>query len=164
MNETFIAPALQHEPVPVWLNLTEPKAVDLNTVTQKVCSRLSESFSQFGAIIRCDDLPQVLADDNEIMWVFEQAVYMILNSSSTEVKVLIHIKKATLPDTTFAHIDVCTSSKLTTNWQAQYTTLLNKCKIICQKHGGTFNYNASAGGSSLFGIVLPAKQNITTLG
>ena len=163
MSESFTAPPRQPLSMPVFIDASGTKLADLNTVTQKVCSRLNERFSQFGAIIRCDDLPQVVADDNDIMWGFEEAVNMILNSVLQGAKLLIHIK-STASDTNFVCIDVCTNGKLNTHWQEQQAPLLAECKIVCHRNGGTFNYNAFTGGASLFTIVLPAKQNITTLG
>lgn len=160
MTETFVTPSTHPGTASRVLDV---KLADLNALTQQVCSRLRERFSQAGAIIRCDDLPPAIADDNELYWVFEQAVNMILNNALSGNKLLIHIK-STPSMTDFVYIDICTNGKLGPAWEDQQVPLLEQCHSLCQKNGGTFIHNASHKGTQLFSIVLPAKQNIISLG
>lgn len=163
MTETFIDSAPQHTSPSMLHDLSLAKLADLNMVTQQVCSQLSEKFSQSGAVIRCDDLPQVHAND-DISSVFVHVVNMILSSSLNGSKLLIHIKAAGTTNEGLAQIDICTSSKLSPDWQLQQVSHLEECMGICHRNGGIFSYNTSPKAATLFSVALPPKQNLTTLG
>src|SRR5687767_14507525 len=77
----------------------EKDSTDLNVILRQIFDLYEPEFQKVAAVVRCDTLPSVRCHPEELMHVFEDLLFMIMQNPPDTGRLLIYIKCEPLTDT-----------------------------------------------------------------
>jgi hypothetical protein len=140
--------------------------VDFSCVIQELLNKERARLHQLNAIIRCDTLPHVYANANDMKRLCDLLIGFILKQPHRRTKLFIHIKcnlleSEALPETISGRLHLYkisfhTNSCNEVSWQSLHEQELAEFERICSRHSGIF-VSASNNADCLFDLTLPGK-------
>jgi hypothetical protein len=148
--------------------VTVKQAVCLNSVIKAVFMGERARIDKQKVIIRCDQLPTVLMEEEAVQQVCRLLLLCILDQPPKRGKLFLYIKcnvleedaiDMALPDG-IQQYEICfhTNSFNKPAWQELFKETLDYCRITCMQYGSNFFYNNSSDGHYLFRVTLPGKH------
>lgn len=139
------------------------KWVNSNLVLQKALQQ-SGHTGRDHLILRCDDLPSVYGQEEDLQRLFSCLLQMILEKQDTLQKLFLHIhctaeeQVVTTPSrSNYYSIQFSTSVSPSAEWLLASEQYIADATVILKALGGSFVVNQEANGSCLFSVSLPGK-------
>jgi PAS domain S-box-containing protein len=142
--------------------------IDLNKVLEKALNNLSLLINERNAVIKIDSLPNIIADEIQIMQVFQNFIANAIKFSNDSPKIFISSKteskeyvfsikdKGIGIETDYFEKIFQIFQKLHTKEQYEGTGIgLAICKRIIERHGGTIWVESKLGKGSTFFFTIP---------
>jgi hypothetical protein len=136
----------------------------LNEIFKESMSKVQSELSQANIIVRCENLPQITGNRQEISEAFETLIRMILRRPSGDAKLYLFLDCA---ETSGAGTSDAGSKSYTIkfrtnilpgeNWEDLHRHSLDRCRKILLVHQAVFLVNSNNANGCLFSISLPGK-------
>lgn len=141
--------------------------LDLNIVLKASLKKAQSQLDHLELIVRCEALPQIKADHEEIMKLFDDLLGMILSHPPQTSQLFLYVgceeDSGDVIDMTLEeglkrytikfHTNVTTHE----NWKLINSQCLVKCRQILSRHNGNLAVNEIRNTGCLFSVSLPGK-------
>jgi len=139
----------------------------LNHVLKESLKKAQAQVDHLQLIVRCETLPQIKADHNEMIKLFDGLLSIILNSSPQSSRLFLYVDCEDVADDVVDmnwgegfkryiikfHTNVSTHG----NWKLVNSQALINCRQILSSHNGTLVVNEINSTGCLFSFSLPGK-------
>ena len=154
------------EPEPLPGSVQSP-AFSLNDVFQERMRKAKDLHEHLHVVVRCEQLPHIEGNREEIGKLFDSMISMIVNSMAAGSKLFLHIdcEEVTivpeeLPGTSEKNafqIRFYTNSAIDEAWKESHAQALLRCQLIAAGHHGSFTLNHLRQTGCLFSLTIPGK-------
>lgn len=141
--------------------------LDLNTVLQESLKKAQVRVDHLQLVVRCESLPQIKADHDEMVKLFDDLLGMILNHPPQASRLFLYVdceensndvidmnvEKGFEPYIIKFHTNVTTHD----NWKLVNGQTLVKCRQILSKYNATLAVNEISKTGCLFSLSLQGK-------
>jgi len=141
--------------------------LSLNEILQDSLRKAQVQVDKVKLIVRCDMLPLIVADHDEMVKLFDELLGMILNHPPDGTRLFLYIyceeDTSDIIDMTLEaglsrycikfHTNVATHQ----NWKLANSQGLTNCTQILSKHNGNLAVNDISSAGCLFSVLLPGK-------
>lgn len=139
----------------------------LNSVLKESLKKLQAGTDHLQLIVRCETLPQIRGDYNEMVKFFDGILNMILNSAPQTFRLFLYVDcEETADDVIDMNIGeglkryiikFHTNASIHDNWKLSNSQALINCRQILSNHNGTLAVNEIGSTGCLFSFSLPGK-------
>jgi aminopeptidase C len=141
--------------------------LDLNTVLRESLKKVQSEVLHLQLIVRCESLPQIKADHEEIMELFDDLLRMILNHPPQTSRLFLYVDceedfrdviDMTLEED-FKRYIIKFHTNVTThgNWKLINSQALMNCRQILSRYNGNLAVNEISKTGCLFSLSLQGK-------
>ena len=144
-----------------------PGLLALNEVLQESLKKAQVQVDKVKLVVRCETLPLIVADHDEMVKLFDELLGMILNhpQDATQLFLYINCEEDTtdIIDMTLEEglrrycIKFHTNITTHDNWKLVNSQGLVNCKQILSRHNGNLAVNDISSTGCLFSVLLPGK-------
>ena len=144
-----------------------PGFLSLNEVLQVSLKKAQSQVEKVKLIVRCETLPRVKAEHDDMVRLFDELLGMILNSGQGIPRLFLYIdcEEDTSdvidmnlePDLKRYFIKFHTNIVAHDNWKLVNSQALVSCRQILSKHNGNLAVNDIGSTGCLFSVLLPGK-------
>jgi hypothetical protein len=141
--------------------------LSLNAVLKESLKKAQSKIDNLQLIVRCESLPQIKADHEEMADLFDDLLGMILNHDLSSSRLFLYVdceeNSGDLIDMTleegFKRYTIKFHTNVTThdNWKLVNSQALVNCKRILFKHNGNLAVNEISKTGCLFSVSLQGK-------
>jgi hypothetical protein len=139
----------------------------LNDVLQESLKKAQNQVDKAQLIVRCENLPRIKADRDEMVKLFDGLLGTILNDPSNTSRLFLYVDceedSSDIIDMTiqegFKRYAVKFHTNITThdNWKLVNNQVLIHCRQILLRHNGNLVVNDISSTGCLFSVLLPGK-------
>jgi hypothetical protein len=144
-----------------------PGLLSLNGVLQESLKKAQIQVDKAQLIVRCETLPQVKADYDEMVKLFDELLGMILNYPPNTSRLFLYVDceedSSDVIDMKLEEglkryiIKFHTNITTHNNWKLVNSQALINCRQILSKHNGNLAVNDISSAGCLFSVSLPGK-------
>jgi len=144
-----------------------PVLLPLNEVLNESLKKAQAEVDNLQLIIRCESLPQIKADRDEMVKLFDHLLNMILNHPPQTSRLFLYVdceeEANDIIDMTveegYKRYAIKFHANVTThdNWKLVNSQALINCRQILSNHNGTLAVNEISSTGCLFSVSLPGK-------
>jgi len=144
-----------------------PGLLALNEVLQESLKKAQVQVDKVKLIVRCESLPLIVADHDEMVNLFDELLGMILNHPPAASQLFLYINceedTTDIIDMTLEEglrrycIKFHTNITTHDNWKLVNSQGLINCKQILSRHNGNLAVNDISSTGCLFSVLLPGK-------
>lgn len=136
--------------------------VSLNEILKECLKKAQARVDNLQLIVRCENLPKVLATREEMMQLFDDMLAVILNHRQLAARSLFLYVDCEEDDAGMGpHKQYCIKfhTNITTDehWKLGSMQTLSNCRKILSKYNGTLAVNDISSAGCLFSLSLPGK-------
>jgi len=141
--------------------------LSLNDILQESLKKAQAQVDKAQLIVRCESLPLIKADHDEIVTLFDDLIGMILNQPPNTTRLFLYIdceeSNSDVIDMTmatgFKKYTIKFHTNITTHehWKLVNSQTLINCKQILSKHNGNLVVNDISSTGCVFSVSLPGK-------
>jgi len=139
--------------------------LSLNEVFKESMRMLQSEVGRSRAIVRCDNLPQVKGNKQDMTQAFEELIRMIMSTPAPDGRLFLYLDCAEMNgaevlDEGFKSFTIKFRTNILPgkNWEASHKEALEKCRNIFSLHQAVFHVNSNNTNGCLFSISLPGKS------
>ncbi len=143
---------------------TPVSQIDTNAVLQRILQRL-EAEDRNKIVLRCDELPMVVSDEENFETLFNSLLQMILEKKDEVPTLFLHISCTTEAQSILAKsgsalftVQFNTNIVPCTNWFEINKDRLDELGTILAKYRGKLVVNEFRSSGSIFSVSLPGKS------
>ena len=140
--------------------------LSLNEMFKESMRKIMKEPSASKIITRCENLPYIRGNKEDILVLFEELIMMIVNDKTAPSPLLLYIDCVEVKDD--QPLDISegfntyilkfrTNISPSKNWEAEHGKALAKCREIVSAHNAIFLINSSNQTGCIFSITLPGK-------
>lgn len=144
-----------------------PGLLSLNEILQESLKKAQAQVDKSQLIVRCESLPMVKADHDEMVKLFDDLIGMILNQPPNTTRLFLYVdceeNRSDIIDMTLSkeyrrylikfHTNITTHE----HWKLVNSQTLVNCKQILSRHNGNLVVNDVSSTGCLFSVSLPGK-------
>ena len=137
--------------------------ISLNQLFKAALKKIQDASQRAEIIVRCESLPDVEGNSQQLSLFFETLLGLILEPSMNTGKLFIYLHceedKRYLPgnNSKTYHIRFHTNLGCDQSWKERTEKSVMLCRQILTDHGGSFMVNNINNTGCLFSIILPGK-------
>jgi len=138
--------------------------LSLNDIFKESMRKVQKSLGQVGIIVRCEILPQVRGNKEDISQLFEELIRMIVKNPVAGAKLYLYVACSESMDVSNEDegfktytIKFRTNISPNENWESSNIQALDKCRNILSLHHAAFLVNSNNSSGCLFSFSLPGK-------
>ena len=141
--------------------------LSLNDIFRESMRKIQPFFAQVKIIVRCENLPVIKGNLEDISWIFEEMIRIIFRYSGTKSQSFLYVDceegEAGFEDDIISEgfkkytIKFRTNITPHENWEEVHKELLTKFRLILSKHNAKFQVNKPNHTGFLFSISVPGK-------
>jgi K+-sensing histidine kinase KdpD len=135
--------------------------LSLNDVFKESLKKAQAQVDNLQLIIRCENLPLIKADEEEMVKLFDDLLGMILNHAPNGSKLFLYVdcEENINEPKEEKHYLIKFHTNITTheNWKLVNSQALVNCRLILSRHNGTLVVNDVSNTGCLFSFSLPGK-------
>lgn len=143
-------------------------AIDLNEVLGEVMKRFQSRLEKNKVISRCEILPVVEANKQQIIRIFDNMINIIVSSPASGTNLFLGINCNEEDSSMRLNgngksnyknyiISFYTNIQTNENWENNHQHLIAECKHLLEKNSGSFAMNNKINSGCSFYITLPGK-------
>lgn len=143
----------------------EQATADLNTLVKDSLKKMQSRFPATDIIVRCESLPSVRGNREELAHLFENMLGMIFHSSPRGSKLFLYVgcemqNGGDDPASWRTYlIKFHTNITVDEAWKKQNEALLGQCREIVLQHQGVFLVNEICNTGCLFSVAVAGKHH-----
>jgi len=144
-----------------------PGLLSLNAILQESLKKAQTQVDKAQLIVRCESLPAIKADHDEIVQLFDDLIGMILNQPPNTTRLFLYVdceeENRDFIDMTlkegFKSYLIKFHTNITTHehWKLVNSQTLINCRQILSRHNGNLVVNDVSSTGCLFSVSLPGK-------
>jgi light-regulated signal transduction histidine kinase (bacteriophytochrome) len=141
--------------------------LNLNTVLKESLKKAQSQIDNLQLIVRCESLPQIKADHDDMVGLFDNLLGMILNHHSQTLRLFLYVdcEEASVDvidmniEEGFKRFTIKFHTNVTThdNWKLVNSQALVNCRQILSRHNGNLAVNEISKTGCLFSVSLQGK-------
>lgn len=144
-----------------------PGLLSLNEILQESLKKAQAQVDKAQLIVRCENLPLIKADHDEIVKLFDGLIGTILNQPPNATRLFLYVdcdeERSDIIDMTLNEgykkylIKFHTNITTHEHWKLVNNQALVDCKQILSRHNGNLVVNDVSSTGCLFSVLLPGK-------
>ena len=143
-----------------------PGLLSLSSILQESLKKAQVQVDKTQLIVRCETLPIIKADHDEIVTLFNDLIGMILNQPPNTTRLFLYVDCEADSDAVdmalnedFKRYTIKFYTNITTHehWKLMNSQTLINCKQILSRHNGNLVVNDISSTGCLFSVSLPGK-------
>ena len=140
--------------------------LSLNEMFKESMRKIMAKTSSLKLITRCDNLPDIRGNKEDVLILFEELIRMIVSDSTAPAQLFLYIDCEEIKVDKPKHfsegfnsyiIKFRTNISTTKNWESKHEMTLTKCREIVSAHNAIFLVNSSKQSGCIFSITIPGK-------
>lgn len=141
--------------------------LSLNEIVRESMRRVQPAFAGVKSIVRCENLPVIKGNQEDISRTFEDLIRLILGYSGTTSQLFLYIDceeadggpngNAVMEGLKKYTIKFRTNISPNEDWEEVHKELLAKCRQVLSMHNANFQINRPNHTGYLFSISVPGK-------
>lgn len=144
-----------------------PSLLPLNEILQESLKKAQAQVDRVQLIVRCESLPMIKADHDEMIKLFDDLISMILNQPPNTTRLFLYVDceedRSDIIDMSLSEeyrryvIKFHTNITTHEHWKLVNSQTLANCRQILSRHNGNLVVNDVSSTGCLFSVSLPGK-------